>query len=175
MNSLLKSVYRTKRVYISGVIGWIIIAYLSFVLIFFLVWYFPVTDKGSYRSYKQYEKNFDKKLQETIDGIDRYSSLYYTNKLTKYQMEEYLKSSTNSLDYLYDSFKWTKGDEVTKELFSIKKQIIIDYAQIYSNRLKAIQKGIKPNETDELTYIKTLYDRYNIKDRLQKEKYNINF
>jgi hypothetical protein len=172
---LIKSIYKPKRVYISGLLGWIIIGYLSIVLIIFIVWYFPFTDKGSYRSYKQYERGFDKKLQESVDGVDKYTTLFYTNKINKFQMEQYLKQSSNNLNYLYDSFKWTKGDEVTKELYVIKKQIIIDYAQIYGNRLKAVQKGIKANETDEFIYIKTLNDRYNLKDKLQREKYNLSF
>lgn len=172
---MIKTIYKTKRVYISGILGWIIIGYLSIVLIIFIIWYFPFTDKGSYRSYKLYEKSYDKKLQETIDGVDKYTTLFYSNKVNKLQLEEYLKQSSKNLNYLYDSFKWTKGDEVTKELFVIKKQIIIDYAQIYKNRLKAVQKGIKANETDELIYIRTLTDRYNLKDKLQREKYNLSF
>lgn len=160
---------------ISGILGWIIIAYLSIVLLFCIIWFFPSNDKGHYKDYKKYESKIDANLNKNISEVEKYKKLYYENKLSKRAMIQHLDDGADAMEKLYNSFKWDKGDEVTKELFVLKKQIIINYAQVYRNKAKALYKELYYNETDEMNYISTVIDRYNIKDKLEKEKFNIDF
>lgn len=132
-------------------------------------------DKIDYQNYKKYEVNIDKSYQLIINNAEKYTNDYYLNKISKRQIISYLDKTSSDLRKLYDNFNYNKGDEITKELFVIKKQIIITHAQIYSDRAKAIPTGIKSNETSELAFIQSLLDRYLEKDRLEKEKFNINF
>jgi hypothetical protein len=170
----LKGSKRTiKNNYINGMLGWVIIVYLSVILLFLLVWFFPGNDKWNYKSYKQYEKKIDNELQIVIDKMKINNTNYYESKITKRQVISYLKQGSKDLNKVHDSFKWRKGDEITKELFLIKKQIIIDYAQPYEQKAKALDNELIYNDTQETDYINTLIARYNIKDRLQKEKFNL--
>lgn len=160
---------------VDGILGWVIIACLSIILLICIVWFFPSSDKGYYKSYKRYESRIDTSLKKTIDEVEKYKKTYYTNNLSKRQMILYLQHGADELGKLYDSFKWKKGDEVTKELFVLKKQIIINYAQAYRNKAKALDKEVYYNETEDMNYIATLIDRYKTKDKLEKEKFNIDF
>jgi hypothetical protein len=117
----------------------------------------------------------DTSLKKTIDEVEKYKKTYYTNNLSKRRMILYLEHGADELGKLYDSFKWKKGDEVTKELFILKKQIIINYAQAYRNKAESLDKEIYYNETEDMNYIATLIDRYKTKDKLEKEKFNIDF
>ena len=160
---------------VGGVLGWIIIAFLSIILLVFVIWFFPNSDKGYYKDYKKSESRIDIKLKKAIDEVEKYKKTYYTNKLSKRQMISRLEKGANAMEKLYDSFKWKKGDETTKELFILKKQIIINYSLVYKNKAEALREKLYYNETEQVNYINTLIDRYNTKDRLEKEKFNINF
>lgn len=159
----------------SSILGWVVIIYLSIIILFCLIWSLPNSDKGNYRAYKAYESKIDKRLQQILDNINSNSNKYYSNEISKKKMISYLNKASSDLEDLYDSFKWEKGDEVTKELFVIKKQIIIKYAQIYKNKAMALYNGIASNELEETEYINILTDQYNLKNRLQREKYNLFF
>jgi hypothetical protein len=154
---------------------WVIIAYLSIAVVFCIIWFLPNSDKVNYKRYKEYESKMENKQKEITDNADKYLVLYYSNKIGKKQAINCLKQTSDDLTKLYGSFDWDKGDEVTKELFSIKKQVMIIYSEIYRNKAKALEKGIISNETDDINYINTLVERYNIKDKLQREKYELTF
>jgi hypothetical protein len=160
---------------IDGILGWIIIAFLSIILLICIVCFFPNSDKGYYKGYKKYESRIDLSLKKTVDEVEKYKKSYYENKLSKRQIILHLEQGANSLEKLYDSFTWKKGDEITKELFVLKKQIIINYAEVYRNKAADLREELYYNEQDDLNYINTIKDRYNIKDRLEKEKFNIRF
>jgi hypothetical protein len=160
---------------VDGSLGWVIIACLSIILLICIVWFFPNSDKGHYKNYKRYEVRIDTSLKKTIDEVEKHKKTYYTNNLSKRQMILYLEHGADELGKLYDSFKWKKGDEVTKELFILKKQIIINYAQAYRNKAESLDKEIYYNETEDMNYIATIIDRYKTKDKLEKEKFNIDF
>jgi hypothetical protein len=160
---------------VDGILGWVIIAGLSVILLVCIVWFFPSSDKGYYKSYKKYESRIDSSLKKTIDEVEKYKKAYYTNNLSKRQMILYMEHGADELGKLYDSFKWKRGDEITKELFVLKKQIIINYAQAYRNKAKSLDKELYYNETEDMNYIATIIGRYNTKDKLEKEKFNIDF
>lgn len=167
--------YRPRHLYLNRIIKWVVIAYLSITVLFCIIWFLPNSDKVNYKRYKNYESNIEKKEKEITDTGDKYLVLYYSNKISKIQAIGYLKQTSDNLNKLYKSFDWNKGDEVTKELFSIKKQVLIIRSEIYRNKAKALEKSITSNETDDVNYINILVERYNIKDKLQKEKYEITF
>lgn len=160
---------------VSRILGWVIIAYLSIILLFCIVWFFPKSDKGYYIDYKSYESKIETKFKAIVGETDKYKELYYKNKLSKRQMISHFEKSADKLEKLYDSFQWKKGDEVTKELYVLRKQIIINYVQVYRNKAVSLQKETYFNENRELDYIGSIIDYYNTKDKLQKEKYNIDF
>ncbi|MCM0646966.1 hypothetical protein NBE98_01085 [Clostridium swellfunianum] len=160
---------------LGSILGWIIIAYLSVMLLFCIIWFFPSNDKGHYKDYKKYESKIDATFKKNIEEVEKYKKLYYENQLNKRQIIARLEQGADSMEKLYDSFKWTKGDELTKELFVLKKQIIINYAQVYRNKAQALDKELYFNEVDEMSYINTIIDRYNVKDKLEKERFNIDF
>jgi hypothetical protein len=160
---------------IGRILGWIIIAYLSVILLFCIVWFFPRSDKGYYIDYKQYDSKIEVQFKAIKEETEKYKNLYYTNKISKRQVIYRLERGADKLEKLYDSLKWKKGDEVTKELFSLKKLIIINYAQVYRNKAVSLHKETYYNEKLELDYITSIIDRFNTKDKLQKEKYNIEF
>lgn len=156
-------------------LAWIVILYLSITLIFFVVWFFPWSSKQEYKYYKHYESSFNKKLQATIDSVDKFHSIYQEKKISKRQLVSRLKQASYDMEKLHDSFKWRKGDDVTKELYLLKKEVMITYAQIYNNRAHALSNGIIINEQADTIFIQTLNDRYNVKDKLEREKYNLSF
>jgi hypothetical protein len=170
-----KTFYRYRNIYANSLLAWVLFIYVSIIIVFFAVWFWPNTDKAYYKSYKQYEVIFDRTLNETIDEASKYNTNYYENKVSKKQAIEYFEASSDKLVKLYDDFRWTKGDAVTKEIYTIKKQIIISYSQLYYDKAKSMENGVLPNENDYMTYITTLISHYNIKDKLQKQKFDISF
>jgi hypothetical protein len=160
---------------IGRIFGWVVIGVLTLTLLFCIVWFFPLTNRSYYLQYKRYDTKIEAQLKNIREETEKYKNLYYTNKLSKRQMIYRLEQGADRMERLYDSFKWKRGDEITKELFSLKKLIIINYAQAYRNKAVSLDKGTYYNEKVELDYITTVIDRYNTKDRLQKEKYKVNF
>ncbi|MBL4936737.1 hypothetical protein JK636_13315 [Clostridium sp. YIM B02515] len=159
----------------KSILGWIVILYLSITLILFIVWFFPWNSKQEYKNYKHYESSINKKLQATIDSVDKFDIIYQEKKISKRQLISKLKRASYELEKLHDSFKWRKGDDVTKELYLLKKEIIISYAQIYKNRAQALSNGIIINEQADTNFIQIIIDRYNHKDKLERERYNLAF
>lgn len=160
---------------VSRVLGWILIAYLSLVLLFCIIWFFPKTDRGYYIDYKQYETKIELNFRDILAETEKYKNLYYSNKLSKRQMISRMEDSANKLERLYDSFKWKKGDETIKELYTLKKLVIINYAEVYRNKAISLYKETYFNEKFELDYVTSIIDRYNIKDKLLRERYNYKF
>lgn len=170
-----RSVYNLKSNKIDNVLGWIIIVTLSLVLLFCILWVFPSGDKANYKRYKSCESKINKEFQQIISKTEENSKIYYSNQISKRQMISHLNKAAKDLTKLYDSFKWKRGDIVTKELFAIKKNVIINYAQIYENKAESLENGTMFDETEESEYISILMNEYNLKDRFQKERYNISF
>lgn len=159
----------------NELIKYVLIGYIFVVILFIAIYFVPSVNKFYYTRYKDYEVTVDKKSQLLIKDIDAYTKEYYDNKISRWQMEYHLNSTANSFMSLYNSFRWNSGDEVTKELFLLKKQILLNYAEIYRNRSKAISMGIKSNELEEMTLINSLTNYYLDKDKLEKIKYKIPF
>lgn len=153
----------------------ILIGYVILIICFIAIYCGPSVNKFYYKRYKTYEAKVDKKCQNIIKDIDIYTKEYYDNKLSRWQIVGHLNKTSRQLNSLYNSFRWGTGDEVTKELFTIKKQIILNYSELYRSRAKAISNGIKANEMEQYDYIKRLNDMYLEKDRLEKQKYKIPF
>lgn len=66
-----------------------------------------------------------------------------------------------------------KGDGAVKQLYTIKKYIIISYSQLYYNKAVALENNIASNETEEIEYINILTENYKKKDKTQKQIYNL--
>lgn len=132
-------------------------------------------DKRYFKNYVTYEESIDRKQQVIMTKVDADMKEYYNNKRSKAQIISNLNNAANDMENLYDSFKWKKGDEITKELFTMKKQIIITYAQIYKNRARAFTSNVDYNEAGETDFVSQLTSRYIQKDRYQRMRYKIQF
>ena len=173
-----KVYYKSNNVNVSSsnsIFSYILITGLAIVLLFMIVWFLPSSDKSNYRNYKAYESKIEKKLSDTIASTKNSSELYYKNQISRRVMIAKLKEAANKLTKLYDDFKWKRGDAVTKQLFTIKKQIIINYAQIYEYKAKAMERELPSTEQQELIFIQTLQEQYLVKDRYQKERFKLPF
>lgn len=168
-------IYKVRNNDSGSILAWIIIAALSITLIFCMIYFFQGTNKSNYKKYKSYESKIDSEFNEILNSVDEYVKRYNANQLSKREMIAEYKKYSKKLERLYDSFKWKRGDVVTKSLYSIKKNIIISYSQIYYNNALALENNIESNELEELEYISILSQQYNRKDKLQRQIYNIDF
>lgn len=153
----------------------IIFLYCMLVIIFVLYLIFGNFDKYYYNQYKNYENKESSKLQSIIKEVDKGTNNYYTNKISKNDMESIYDSDSDKLVELYDSFDWNKGDIGTRELANLKKQMILCYAKLYEGHSKALESGIAYGETDDTDFLKVLTDKYYVVDRTEMEKFNIEF
>lgn len=144
-------------------------------IILFTAYYGEGWDKKHFLKYVTYEETINKKQQAIMTHIDGCMKEYYDNKRSKKEVVSNLQAASKDMEKLYDSFKWNKGDEITKELFIIKKEIILTYADIYINRARAISAEVEYNEQGDTDFIISLQDRYVQKDRYQRERYNLKF
>ncbi|HEY5561259.1 MAG TPA: hypothetical protein VIK72_05795 [Clostridiaceae bacterium] len=151
----------------------IILVILVLVLIigFFL---FNSNGKQNYINYSRTQEKINVKLNNLLSTEANIEKIYYANKLDEGETVKRIKKVAKDLEHLYDSFSFNKGDIYIKELYITKKEIIIDYAELYMNRAESISKGIKPIDSD-LTYITNLGIRYTALDNVLKSKYKINF
>lgn len=170
-----RSVYRVRYNHSESTLGWIVIVTLSIILLFCIVWFFPNNDKANYKKYKSYESSIDNRLQEIIGEANAYTAKYDANEISKGELISQFGNTSNKLEKLYKSFSFKKGDIVTKELYIIKKLIIIKYAQIYKDKAVALKSGIASSEVEETQNITLLTNDYNKKDKLQKQRFNIGF
>lgn len=152
----------------------ILILYLLITLFFIAALLWGNSDKYYYYQYKKHEADVEKKCEEVISNADNTTSSYNAGKISRNKMMNVLKDDSSQLIGIYDNFTWTCGDAETKELYSIKKEIILSYARLYDSRMKAALVGITYSETDQADYIKRLSDRYSEVDTDEKEKLNIN-
>lgn len=167
--------YKNNNINSNDIMKYILIIGIAVFLLLILIWILPNSDRSNYRSYKAYESKINKQLNDVITSTNTSSSLYYKNGITKKQMVSKLKDAAHKLTKLYDGFKWKRGDSNTKELYIIKKQIIINYAQIYEYKAKSIEKAMPSTETQELTFIDILEKRYLEIDRYEKERFRLAF
>lgn len=167
--------YELKTFLSNNIVKLLLLFCLSMGIIIAVVYYRDSLDKMYFNKYISYEENINKKQQTIMSQVDGYMQEFYENKKTKSQVVSNLETSAKDMENLYDSFKWKKGDEVTKELFTIKKEIILTYVQIYKNRAAAISTNVQYNEAGENEFITTLLDRYTQKDRYERIRYNIKF
>lgn len=167
--------YELKMFLSKNIVKLLLFFCLVMGIIIAAVYYRSSWDKMYFNKYVSYEETINKKQQAIMSQIDGYMQEFYDNKKTKSQIVSNLETAAKDMENLYDSFKWKKGDEVTKELFTIKKEIILTYAQIYKNRAAAITTNVEYNESGETAFITTLLDRYTQKDRYERMRYNIKF
>jgi len=149
-----------------------------FIFIFTLlifVYYFSNSDKVNYNKYKKYEVSINKKQQIIISEIDKSLKSYNENKIHKRDIIYELRQGGYKLDKLYSSFSWNKGDENTKCLFIIRKQIMLNTVQIYLNKADALEAGIGYNDKADREFIDILIERYNLDEGFEKERFNIKF
>lgn len=168
-------IYKVKNTSYRNVFAASFILILCIIFIFCLIWILPVNDKKNYKDYKAYEGKINSKFNEIINIVNDYEKKYNSNELSKREIITEYKKYSKKLEKLYDSFTWKRGDIVTKGLYSIKKIIIINYAQIYYNKAVALESDIPSNEIEETEYINILIEQYNRKDKLQRQIYNIDF
>lgn len=152
----------------------VLIIYLIIALFFIIALIFSNSDKYYYYEYKKYEADVEKKCEAVISNADNTTSSYNLGKISRNKMMNTLKDDSSQLIEIYDNFTWNEGDAETKELYTVKREIIISYARLYDSRVKAALVGITYSETDQAAYIKSLSDRYNEVDIDEKEKLNIN-
>lgn len=151
-----------------------LILYLFIALFFVIALIFSNSDKYYYYEYKKYEAKTEKKCEAVISDADNTTSSYNLGKISRNKMMNTLKDDSAELMYIYDNFVWNDGDAETKELYTVKREIILCYARLYDSRVKASLVGITYSETDQADYIKRLSDRYNEVEIDEKEKLNIN-
>lgn len=150
------------------IIGVTIIAALGIFLYFFLD-----INKFNYNRYKKYEVDINKKLDVINGTLDKHLKEYTSNTITKTMMIKYYEDSSLQCNRLYSSFTWRMGDEGTKELYIIKKHIILIYAYIYISKANALKDKMEFQESVEVDFITKLQDRYVMKDRIERIKFNI--
>ncbi|SKA84009.1 hypothetical protein SAMN05428976_106104 [Clostridium sp. USBA 49] len=168
-----KYIYKARNIRQKNSLGWSIILILIIVLAILLSCLYFGNNKLNYKKYKIYESKIDKEFNEIINTIDADDKRYNANELSKRQIIEKYKKSSIKLEKLYDSFKWKKGDGAVKQLYTIKKYIIISYSQLYYNKAVALENNIASNETEEIEYINILTENYKKKDKTQKQIYNL--
>ena len=159
----------------DNLIKFVIILLLLLCFLLLISKIFASEGKKQFKKYISYETSFNKKQEIIISKLEVYSKEYYENKRSKKQYISNLKSSAEDMEKLYNAFSWNKGDEVTKELYIIKKQIMLNYIQIYINKATAIEKDVDYTEFENMTFITSLLERYIQKDRYQRQRYNIKF
>jgi hypothetical protein len=154
-----------------------IVLLFAFIIAFIIfgIYFFNNTDRKNCIRYIKAEGKIDVKLNNLLSSEDKIEKAYYANKLSRGKAVQGIKKVANDLEKLYDNFKWTKGNIYIKELYATKKEIIIDYAELYMNRVSSISQGIKPTDTDDTTYITALVARYNSLDKALRSIYKINF
>jgi hypothetical protein len=149
--------------------------YIFIMILLISAYYFSNSDKANYNKYKDYEASINKKQQIITNNIDKSMKGYAENKIHKKDTIYDLRQGGYKLEKLYSSFSWNKGDENTKALFIIKKQIILNTAQIYLNKAKALEVGIGYNDGADKAFIDMLMQRYNLDEQFEKERFNIKF
>lgn len=167
--------YEFKTFISKNIVKFLALLIVASGIIFFIAYYGDGWDKRHFLKYVSYEDTINKKQQAIMSQIDNSMKEYYENKKTKKEILSNLNAASGDMEKLYDSFKWDKGDEITKELFIIKKEIILSYSVLYINRAKAISAEVEYNEQGDNDFIAMLQDRYIQKDRYQRERYNIKF
>lgn len=167
--------YRVRRRKNNKSLPFVAGAYLLAIIILVIIFLYFNVDKINYKRYKAYEAKVNVSFQDIIKNADIYTKDYYNNKITKKQMIDNLAATSKDLESLHDSFRWRWGDQVTKELFLIKKEIIIDYSQYYKDKYKGLLYGVKSSEMEQLNYIMRLTIRYNERDRYQRQRFKIRF
>jgi len=158
---------------IGGLLKLILMVYLIASVLFLCIYIFSSSDKRQYKRYKNYEESINAKQQRIIDDINKEFTAYQANKRSKRQMINSYEKASKELKKIYSSFKWKKGDIITNELYLIKRQIVLNYSQIYYFKAEALHNNILYSDLEDTNYINLLLDRYNKKDRIQRDKFNI--
>lgn len=149
--------------------------YILTFLFFIFAYYFSNSDEVNYKKYKDYETSINKKQIVIISNIEKSIKAYSENKIHKRNIIYELRQGAYKLEKLYSSFSWDKGDENTKSLFIIKKQVILNTAQIYSKKAEALEVGFGYNEKADREFIDILMERYNLNETFEKERFNLKF
>jgi hypothetical protein len=118
--------YRVRRRNTHKSLPFVVGAYVLTSIILIIIFLYFNVDKINYKRYKAHEAKADKSFQDIIKYADIYTKDYNNNKISKKQMIDNLAATSRDLESLHDSFRWRWGDQVTKELFLIKMELIID-------------------------------------------------
>ncbi|MDP4146070.1 MAG: hypothetical protein Q8936_16530 [Bacillota bacterium] len=155
---------------------WVIIFTYIFITVLFFITYGEVNyDKINYKLYKTYEISINEDQDSILADADKYVFEYYNGISSKRETVRKLGKVEKKLNKVYNSFKWNRGDVGTKEIYSIKKQIMLEYIGMYKNISDALRYGIKYSDLEDLQNIKSLKQKYIEKDIFEREKFNINF
>ena len=152
-----------------------LVLYIFIFIFLVLIYYLPNSDKLNYNKYKSYEENFVKKQKIITNSIDKSIKDYSENKVQKKDLIYGLRQGVYKLEKSYGSFSWNKGDENTKSLFIIRKQVMLNTAKIYLNKANALEVGIGYNDKADKEFINILMERYNLDESFEKERFNIKF
>ena len=149
--------------------------YILAFLFFIFTYYLSNSDKANYNRYKDYEGKINKEQQGITNNMDKYIKSYSANKISKKDIIYELKQGAYKLEKVYSSFSFSKGDENTKSLFIIRKQIMLNTVQIYLNKANALEANIGYNEKADREFIDILMERYNLDESFERQRFNIKF
>lgn len=157
----------------DGLFKMLAIVYIIVVVLFLSIYFFASSDKRQYKRYKNYEVSINTKQQIIIDNANKDLVTFQANKISKRQMINSYEKASKDLKKLYSSFKWKKGDIITNELYMIKRQIVLNYSQIFYFKSKALHDNIPYSDLEDTNYINVLLDRYSKKDKIQRDKFKV--
>lgn len=144
------------------------------VLAFFLMIVFTYNpSKSAYIKYKNYEKKIDKEMNSIVSSDTKTTQSYYSNDCSKIHMLFNTEKSYLQIKYLYSNFTWNSGDSITRELYLIKKQIILNYVQMYKNKFSCLIKAKSYTDDIYMKNISNLQHNYSLKEAEECEKLNL--
>lgn len=129
--------------------------------------------KASYIKYKNYEKQIDKEMDSIASSDSKTTESYYANNCSKIHMLFNTEKCYLQIKYLYSNFSWDSGDSKTRELYLIKKQIILNYVELYKNKFSHLINGKSYTDDTYMKNISNLKHDYTLKDAEECEKLNI--
>lgn len=160
---------------ISSNINFVIKIYIFIFIIFSLFMLFSNRSKSNYEHYKNYETKINNKMDSIVSSNYNLTKKYYDNASSKLSLIINTEYSYLRLESLYKNFLWNKGDNATLQLYLMKKQILLDYAEMYKKKLSYLITGKSYDDEYYMKSINVLEHNYLIKDEEECKKLHIPF
>ena len=163
--------FRRKYRYSSKNMNWIIAGLVG---IFLLLLIFIISNyyRFTYEIYASYEESIYLKQDKINKEVQQHINDYNNSKISRAQMAEYLNTASSKMESLYDSLKWFWGDAYTKELYVLRKQILISYSIYYKDKAWEVTSGKSSFAITEDEKLRALNLLYFDKDRIQNQRYS---